>query len=139
MSQTIDLSKANFSIGDPLYRIEGDYADGEYLRYSVVTKATQILQGLTKDALVVRPTKRKRSWIFELNLLENSVHNAVLFAAMQTGVGLPVSYSDGDTKIVGTGQIEDVPDSSKNTAGTTRTWRIMVVDSSTTYGASATT
>ena len=77
--------------------------------------------------------------IFELNLLENSVHNAVLFAAMQTGVGLPVSYSDGDTKIVGTGKIEDVPDSSKNTAGTTRTWRIMVVDSSTTYGASATT
>ena len=138
MSQTIDLSKANFSIGDPLYRIEGDYADGEYLRYSVVTKATQILQGLTKDAIVARPTKRKRSWIFELNLLENSDHNKFLFAAMEAGVGLPVSFSDGDTKIVGTGRPEDVPDSSKNTAGTTRTWRILVVDSSTSYGASAT-
>lgn len=137
MSDTIDLGKVNLSLGAPLYRIDGDFGDGEFVRYTETTKSAQILEGLDRGVLVLRPSKRKRSWTFEVTLLESSAHCTYLFAAIKAGIGLPFAWKDGGTEIFGTCQVEGIPDSAKSAAGTTRTYRILVVNSETTHGPAA--
>lgn len=133
---TIDLEKVILTIGTPPYRITGSFGDGEYLRYSELSPTTTVLQGTNGAALVRRP----RSGIpmrFEVVLLEDSPDNKFLAAALESGVALPLAFEDGETKVLGTAQIEGIPPSSKSTTGTTRTWVILAVNREMTYGAAA--
>lgn len=141
MSGTIALAKVNLSLGAPLYQVDGDFGDGEYIRYTFTKPRTQRLAGLNTSALVVRGGDGvlvAEDVDIEVTLLESSRHHKYLFAAMASSVGLPLFFEDGENKIVGTCQLERAPDGAKSAAGFARTWRILGVNCLVTVGAAAT-
>lgn len=142
MKATIDLSKATLQIGDPLVNFGGDVADGgDFLRISFPNPRTQRLVGVYGSSLVTKGPSSiiKEDVDIELTLVESGPQNKTLYAFMASGVGLPITYRDGDKKIVGTCQISKVPDTSKSTAGGSHVWMIHVVQATITFGASAST
>lgn len=136
---TVDLSKTNFTLGAPPYKIGGPFENAEFLSFEMPTKKTAILEGLNGGALIKAPdAKTKRNMMFRVRLLESSPDNKYLAAMHESGVSLPLSFEDGETKIIGTAAIEDYPSLSKSPTGTIREWVVLAVNCTIlSYGAAA--
>lgn len=138
-NNTIDLSKVNLTVGAPPFKLDGNFASGEFITVEFTTPTTAMLEGVNGQALVLSPNKLTRRGVrIAVNLLESAPSNKALAALYASGRALPLIYFDGDTKIVGTCQLENLPPLAKSTAGTTRGWLILGANCVVTYGAAAT-
>lgn len=136
---TVDLSKVNFTLGAPPYKLGGPFENAEFLSFELPTKTATMTEGINGGALVAKPNPTtKRNMMFRARILESSPDNKVLAGMHAAGVSLPLAYEDGETKVIGTAMIEELAGVSKGPNATTREWVILAVNCTIlSYGAAA--